>query len=466
MENKYSIRRTNFKQLLFAAGFSLFSQISIFASNDILFDAMEDKSQFVINEKNENGITKYFNNKGEEMKSNPVYLLSLDERVKKGFTSVVRSNKQTSNKNATGTGPTITVTFLDVANETAYGFDDPTYGAARRATVEKAVEYYASIITNTGTADIEIQESENISGWALASGGQYYFNTPGFQDGTMFRHLTTGLDPSSTMSDGLVTYNFYYTFNDNYNESPTSGEYDLYTVSIHELGHCFGFTSMTEADGSSQLGTGVYSSYDEFLLSDDYSSLFTTIGGSNSAAMFASSSSELITDGVVLDFGTGSYGAVYSPNPFNASSIDHFDSNRLTDGNKYLMNPSLAKGVEIRELHLHEAEVLEKIGYDIDYSTISDIKDNPSKSAVSISMYPNPATSGKFLTVSIHNLSEQNISLTVYDMLGNVVSKQSNSVSPSTKTTQLLINNVISSGVYFVQLQGAETSAKEMFIVE
>ncbi len=465
MKNQYSKGMKNFKRIIFAAGLSFISQTSLFAQDNAMFDVMDDKSKFVLNEQIINGSSKYINKKGDEVKSNPIYKLSLDERVKKGITSVVKSNPKLSNKNQTST--TFTVTFLDVANATGYGFDDPTAGATRRATIEQAVAYYANIITNTGSADIEIQESENISGYALAWGGQYYFSTPGFQNGTVWRHIITGVDPSSTLADGLVTYNFYYTFNDDYNRLPTSSEYDLYTVSIHELGHAFGFTSMSNSDGSSQISSGVYSSYDEYLQSDNYSDLFTTTGGQNSAATFSSSSSELATDGVVFDFGNGSYGAVYSPNPFNSSSLDHFDSNRLTDGTKYLMHPSLSKGVVVREMHEQEAKVLEQIGYSINFNNIStSTVNNHISNANNVAMFPNPIVTGNNLNLIVTTEKEQNITTVIYDVLGNVIYKQNNLVSQSSPSVQLPINNSIASGTYFVQVQGDVVSQKQMLIIE
>ena len=149
IKNKLKISLSYFFILIFS-GLNLFFYPLAFAQENEMFDEMDDKSRFVLTEQIVNGSTKYINKKGEEVKSNPIYKLSLEERVKRGITSVVKNNSKLKNESTV----TLTVTFLDVVNSTGYGFDDATSGATRRATVEQAVAYYANIITNTGSAHI------------------------------------------------------------------------------------------------------------------------------------------------------------------------------------------------------------------------------------------------------------------------------------------------------------------------
>jgi hypothetical protein len=93
----------------------------------------------------------------------------------------------------------------------------------------------------------------------IKSGSDAYNNIPpstfvGFPGNSQYYHGYITIKPSVQWYAGLGT-------------STVSAEYDLYSVMLHEAMHVLGFLSLMDANGQSNLGSGVnyYSSYDKFL---------------------------------------------------------------------------------------------------------------------------------------------------------------------------------------------------------
>ncbi|MEM6314666.1 MAG: hypothetical protein AAF743_11285, partial [Planctomycetota bacterium] len=80
---------------------------------------------------------------------------------------------------------TFNVTYDDVTTDTNFGFDDPTQGAARRATVDRVTAYLSTVIDGRGSANLNFRVSENnpnsntlasFGPTQAANAGQQYFN--------------------------------------------------------------------------------------------------------------------------------------------------------------------------------------------------------------------------------------------------------------------------------------------------
>lgn len=256
------------------------------------------------------------------------------------------------------------VTYNDVVNNTNMGFDDATLGATRQATFEAALGYISSVITDTGTADLRINNSINQPGGYLASAGALMWTTPNrFENGFVFEHVTTGSDPTGSHPDANATFNFFYNWNSG-TGAPGASQYDLYSVALHEVSHMMGFSSYVNSDGTSGISggdPGVFSVYDSFLELGDGTALF---GG---AGDFLGTAADLISSDVFFDGpnATAANGGnpvkVYSPNPFNpGSSIAHIQL-----GGDEIMQYSIGTGVERRTYNAIEMGILQDIGWSV-----------------------------------------------------------------------------------------------------
>ncbi|ARK10249.1 T9SS type A sorting domain-containing protein [Fibrella sp. ES10-3-2-2] len=128
--------------------------------------------------------------------------------------------------------------------------------------------------------------------------------------------------------------------------NPRSGQYDLVTIVLHELGHGLGFTGGIRASASSQEGgialPTVFDTYIENQLgtkilnttiANNASSLFTQITGQN-----------LFLNGPILQQRTGGRAKLYAPTTYSTgSSLYHLDENTYRAGTpNALMTPFVA----------------------------------------------------------------------------------------------------------------------------
>lgn len=253
------------------------------------------------------------------------------------------------------------VTYNDVNNNTNIGFDDPTFGATRQATVQAVFNYINTVVDENGTAEIRFNNSLNNSGsGVLASAGPFFFNTPGFSNGFLFNHATTGIDPSGSFPDATAQVNFGHNWNSGLG-TPASNQFDLFTVLLHEVTHAMGFLSLMNSTGASAIGTNVYSVYDSFLERQNGTRLFP------SGPTFVGNSSDLTTGRVFFDgpntlaFNNGNRSEMYTPNTFSSgSSISHLDGSMHPTA---VMNPSVAPGVTKRVYSSQDLGVLADIGW-------------------------------------------------------------------------------------------------------
>ena len=153
-------------------------------------------------------------------------------------------------------------TFLDVINHTGYGFDDPFQGNSYIQCVCDVGNYF-QLIFDSPTGDntpIDILFNESWSqnnpppnSWILGLGGPIFSdsvflnNTPGFYGGNAFKHYTTGIDPDTTLADGLITINFNFRYF-LCGQPDNCSAFDFTSVVLHELTHVLGWVSSINED--------------------------------------------------------------------------------------------------------------------------------------------------------------------------------------------------------------------------
>lgn len=384
------------------------------------FDDIDSKMA-IIESTFHNGKQAYKNGLGEILTPNRAYDLSMEERIDKGFTQRVSSESNSQLKSSDAeSGTVFNLTYLDVVNNTDKGFDDPNLGEQRRNVLAKAFAYYAGIIDNQGTADIEIQESFFQSSNApFAYSASYYYSSKGFNDGLVAAHLINGYDPAAGLPDGFIKFNFGSGFNYNYNttSAPSSSQYDFYTVALHEIMHVLGFSSFCAHDGSSEAPSAyVFTSFDKHLLTSNLQS-FLNINGAGNETTVTPVDVSFITNNQMLFDANGSNAPVYSPASYSGSSLDHFDNSRGA-GADYLMNPTLSKGKRVSILDHDEAVVLEKLGYQVNISLATSITEDEDFN-ISANLYPNPAAQNSGVFVNLQGgIGNQEVLVIVYDMMG------------------------------------------------
>lgn len=310
--------------------------------------------------------------------------------------------------NLTVNGMTFNVTYQDVISGNGIGFDDVTHGSDRRATLEAVLSYIATVLDHTAEIDVNCETSLNSPGSStLASAGTYYSTlTNGFKGGAAFDRISTGTDPFGGVEDIFVQVNFGKTWNSDLS-APSFGEFDLFTVLLHEISHGLGMTSLIESDGTGGLSNpNVYSTFDEMLEDNSGTQLINP-----GSFTFQGTLSDLTTGSC---FYTGSNATafeggnipIYTPNTFdNGSSIAHWDPSYDVNA---IMNPSLASGIQKRTYSGFEVRVLQDLGYTVDLQ--SDL-------ALDITT-TSPATVGtaQTLTITLNNdgpVAASNVTVTL-----------------------------------------------------
>ncbi len=257
------------------------------------------------------------------------------------------------------------------------GFNDPTLGPQRKAILQSALEYIASVLNVPGgVVDINAS-SVYLAGQYLANAGPivvwYEPIIPGINNGCVFQHLLNGsVDPNGpTLPDMQLTVNWNYTYNLDADD-PGPMEFDLLSVLIHEITHGIGFlASIAYNDsgcggGTRPNGTGwtgsqpdIYTAFDTFLVTGNnnyfINSSFNYIGQNN---YFLG-----VDNGVYCSASgaTGLWGTrprIYAPSVYECgSSISHW--NNLGG----IMDPNISPGTKKRAYLPFEVAFLKDIGY-------------------------------------------------------------------------------------------------------
>ncbi len=275
---------------------------------------------------------------------------------------------------ARGGNVTFNVTYMDVTSNTNVGFDDPALGATRQTTLQAVLTYVNGILNATSGAsiDVTVNASQTDGSGPLASAGTYYFLVTGFTSGICFQHIATGTDPSGSVVDINVTVDFGYPWNSDM--GPVGGgEFDLFTVLLHEVTHGLGFSGLTASNGASSITSsnpGLYSNLNRLTQRDDVNpvgtgtstALWTTAAG----ASFVGVPADLTSDRLVF---TGANAvAAYGSNPtINSSatfapgtSLSHWGNNLI---GLAVMPGSVMSGVQVRQYAAFEVGALKDLGY-------------------------------------------------------------------------------------------------------
>lgn len=255
------------------------------------------------------------------------------------------------------------VTYEDVTLGTGQGFDDPTFGAARRQVVEDVTSYLSGIFDHTATVDLKWNSSDTDGSGPLASFGTSFYQNAGIHGGLVRDNILNGTNNNGNDPDGSGFVDFGY---DYYLGAGTPGasQYDLQSVVLHEITHSLGFLSLIDSDGSPRI-QGTYSVFDTMLYRiDSGRSLNQQLV--DESGNFTGSAADL-TSGEVYFTGTEAVAAmagdvpIYAPSTFVAgSSLGHIDM-----AVEAVMNPAIASGEVMRFYTDVERAMFSDLGYSV-----------------------------------------------------------------------------------------------------
>lgn len=271
--------------------------------------------------------------------------------------------------------------FEDVALNNNIGYDDPTYGLARREEACQVLQDISEVIkldeTNI-TPDILFSNSNNnLPAGALAGASAffgYYSNGP--DNGSLHKHILSSIDPTPQQGffDAFIITRFNGVSWDVDSELNQS-TYDFYTVLYHEVIHLLGFKSSLSSTVSSNGEVGAFNTFNYFSYKDGFvneneSFIDHTdyeLQVPNGVPPYWFISNQVVYQGSknILNSSPDGIRPVFSPSGWQeGSSISHFDMNR-SDGEIYVMNNSIGTNTE-RDIHNHELEVLCHLGYQVE----------------------------------------------------------------------------------------------------
>ncbi len=157
------------------------------------------------------------------------------------------------------------ITFNLAYDDIDTGFTDPVSGPALRAHLQDVLAYVASIVNYTDrTLDIQVEASEFDGTGSLATAGTFYPGIPGVHAGSTFQRLESGFKPFLLFPEITIMVDLGFAWNVDAGQ-PEFHEADFFSVLLHEVTHGLGFASVIDPDGSSALGNGNYTAYDQLL---------------------------------------------------------------------------------------------------------------------------------------------------------------------------------------------------------
>jgi hypothetical protein len=190
---------------------------------------------------------------------------------------------------------------------------------------------------------------------------------------------------------GMITFNFAnatQVLNSTLSQ-PAAGEYDLYTVGLHEMTHALGIASLMKANGLSKLsaaGYNYFSYYDKFLKAGNgllltntgcsmYNYTLNPVYANNITSVLAPATSvgSPCTNTIIFAGTTNPQQPVYTPNVFSdGSSLSHFEDqchvpNAQPDNQYYVMSEATNPGPTYMKRYLKDEErnVLCDLGYNV-----------------------------------------------------------------------------------------------------
>lgn len=294
----------------------------------------------------------------------PIYLVTAHDGIEVFDTADFANRpKAVVDKVLSAKAVTFNLTYLDGNSNVGFG-NTHVQGPTRRARLEQALVYVADTLEATGTIDVEVRASETDASGALASAGTFFSGAAGYQNGSAFTRLTTGVKPFGGTPEIFVTVDFGYPWNATTNP-PGSGEFDLLSVLIHEVTHGMGILSLASASGAGALQglPQTYSVFDRFIRR---ASTGNILFDGPLSAIFTGTASDLISNNLDWDgtAATAAYGGrppVNAPGTFQSgSSLSHWASSTGA-----IMTPSIANGVQKRTYQPFEIAAFADLGWPV-----------------------------------------------------------------------------------------------------
>ncbi|MBI1290012.1 hypothetical protein GC173_02040 [bacterium] len=289
------------------------------------------------------------------------YLHKAPEKVSPKALKLSRSNPKS--------GVTFTLTYNDMG--TGAGFDDPTFGAQRRETVDAVIAYLGTVLHHPGgKCDILIRQSELDGTGFLAFATPLYVNQPGFAAGTAHSHIVDRVDQLNDRADIEITFDFGYPWNSGMGDVELT-EFDLFSVALHEVGHGLGLISLTNASGGSVFSPGVLTTWDRRLYSSNpFGRLWNDSGAIQNAGALAGGPGAVQFFGEQASQVLGFNPLVYAQNQDGANvfeqgvTMTHWqDTAPNPDSLTVVLGPIYYSGDQIRQFHPFELGALRDLGY-------------------------------------------------------------------------------------------------------
>lgn len=252
------------------------------------------------------------------------------------------------------------------------GFLDTERGEGRREVVREVLIYIDSVLDHDGDCRVSI-DSVSDSGMAgLGNGGTSFIAMNGFQPGRAFLSIQNGWPQGFTNPDVFVTINFIHNWQDTM-EPAAAGQYDLYSVLLHEVTHGLGFLTLSRANGESIFynASDPSNSYETYSFLDVY--LYDDPAGRYAFSSEAVYQGESFTAGpdtifaratnVGETFSPSDFPPMYSPSVFSqGSSLSHWQGSSPIPGDA-VMRPTIGTGVMRRAYLPYEKAFLDDLGY-------------------------------------------------------------------------------------------------------
>lgn len=247
------------------------------------------------------------------------------------------------------------------------GFDDPTFGAARKTALNEAAGLLGAYFTNYSANLTYDVTSSSIDEPRLASAGSGTFEVPGTFQQTFVQSkiLSNGVDANGTDADGSIDWNFFEAWG--LTDTVSANEFDFKKVAMHELLHSFGFSGFLGANGGTNPGQPeTWATFDNFLTDASGNRLVSTDGIFDTSKLSAltGGSGAVLFNGANAVAANGGVGVnIYAPAPFSdGSSLSHLDDDTV-ELSQLIMASSVSEGLKSRELSALEIGILKDIGY-------------------------------------------------------------------------------------------------------
>ena len=145
---------------------------------------------------------------------------------------------------------TFALNFPDVTSHTNQNWDDPTFGATARATLQSVLNEIGREFAETATIQMTITSSMTTAYAAGANTASYVLQPGGFRDGNTYVKIRTGSDVNGSAADAFIEYSFNLSLYSDQNGDGVVNYADfianLKGLTRHEITHILGAISGIE----------------------------------------------------------------------------------------------------------------------------------------------------------------------------------------------------------------------------